>query len=130
MRWLCWGELLLISLVTPEASFLGHLAGILAGLACIAQPYVLRRAGARWRRLKRRVSSAAAWLRGLNAAPPVAPRPAGGRRAAPPAPGARAADADAVLTAEELRALHVARFSTTQRPRGASPPPQRAHRYR
>jgi rhomboid domain-containing protein 1 len=32
---LAWGELVAISLLTPNASFVGHLAGILAGLAVV-----------------------------------------------------------------------------------------------
>ena len=35
-----WGELIAISLVTPNASFVGHLAGILAGLTIIYSPKV------------------------------------------------------------------------------------------
>ena len=32
---LAWGELVAISLVSPNASFVGHMAGILCGLACV-----------------------------------------------------------------------------------------------
>jgi len=32
-KYVCWVELIVISVLTPNASFLGHLAGILAGLA-------------------------------------------------------------------------------------------------
>jgi hypothetical protein len=31
-KYVCWFELVIISLITPNASFLGHLAGILAGV--------------------------------------------------------------------------------------------------
>lgn len=37
-RYACWAELLLIQLVTPNASFTGHLAGILVGLAYVWGP--------------------------------------------------------------------------------------------
>jgi len=64
-------------------------------------------------------------------APPPQPREA--QPAAPPqqpqqppaAPSPPRAPLKPMPTAEELRALHVARFSKTQRPRGASPPPYR-----
>lgn len=36
LQYVAWVELVIISLVTPNASFLGHLAGILAGLLHIA----------------------------------------------------------------------------------------------
>jgi hypothetical protein len=36
MHWLSWGELVLIQLVYPRASWLAHAAGILAGLAHVA----------------------------------------------------------------------------------------------
>ena len=32
MQYVCWAELVYIQLLTPRASFLGHLGGILAGL--------------------------------------------------------------------------------------------------
>lgn len=32
MQYVCWAELAYIQLLTPRASFLGHLGGILAGL--------------------------------------------------------------------------------------------------
>ena len=32
VQYVCWAELLYIQLLTPKASFLGHLGGILAGL--------------------------------------------------------------------------------------------------
>ena len=32
VQYVCWAELLYIQLLTPQASFLGHLGGILAGL--------------------------------------------------------------------------------------------------
>src|SRR5689334_12289551 len=35
-RHVYWAELLLISIISPNASFLGHLSGILAGLLCMA----------------------------------------------------------------------------------------------
>ena len=38
MRWACWVELLLIQLLVPNASFTGHLAGILVGLMYIKGP--------------------------------------------------------------------------------------------
>ena len=31
-QYVCWAELLYIQLLTPKASFMGHLGGILAGL--------------------------------------------------------------------------------------------------
>ena len=31
-----WAELLLISIISPNASFMGHLSGIIAGLLCPA----------------------------------------------------------------------------------------------
>mmetsp|Transcript_32700 Transcript_32700/g.45615 ORF Transcript_32700/g.45615 Transcript_32700/m.45615 type:complete len:101 (+) Transcript_32700:326-628(+) len=31
LKYMCWLELVLISIITPNASFLGHLCGILAG---------------------------------------------------------------------------------------------------
>ena len=37
-RYACWFELLLIQMVTPNASFTGHLAGILVGLLFIWKP--------------------------------------------------------------------------------------------
>ena len=36
LQYVAWVELVIISLVTPNASFLGHLAGILAGLFHVA----------------------------------------------------------------------------------------------
>ena len=112
MRWLCWGELLWIQLISPNVSFLGHLAGILAGILYIAPPRALRVEAARLRRQARRAWSAVAWA---FSAPPPMQQP---RQPAPPPPRG-------MPTAEELRALHVARFTRTQRPRGASPPPRR-----
>lgn len=38
MRWACWVELLLIQLLVPNASFTGHLAGILVGLMYVKGP--------------------------------------------------------------------------------------------
>ena len=38
MRWACWAELLLIQLLVPNASFTGHLAGILVGLMYVKGP--------------------------------------------------------------------------------------------
>ena len=101
MRWLSWGELLVIQLIAPETSFLGHLAGILVGLAYVAPPHALRVASARLRRQARR-----AWSGVVRAFGPAAPeqQQERRRRPAPPPPAP-------VLTAEELRALHVARFS-------------------
>ncbi len=32
VQYVCWAELLYIQLLTPKASFMGHLGGILAGL--------------------------------------------------------------------------------------------------
>lgn len=32
VQYVCWAELLYIQLLTPQASFVGHLGGILAGL--------------------------------------------------------------------------------------------------
>ena len=37
-RYACWAELLLIQLLVPRASFTGHLAGILVGLAFVKGP--------------------------------------------------------------------------------------------
>lgn len=37
-RWACWIELLIIQLIVPRASFTGHLAGILVGLAYVKGP--------------------------------------------------------------------------------------------
>ncbi|XP_071484385.1 rhomboid-related protein 4-like [Diadema antillarum] len=37
-RWACWVELVLIQLIVPRASFTGHLAGILVGLAYVKGP--------------------------------------------------------------------------------------------
>ena len=36
--WACWIELVLIQLLVPNASFTGHLAGILVGLAYVKGP--------------------------------------------------------------------------------------------
>jgi rhomboid domain-containing protein 1 len=41
---LAWGELVLISVVSPQASFVGHLAGILAGLTLVHGEALLGRA--------------------------------------------------------------------------------------
>lgn len=38
MRWACWTELVLIQLLFPNASFTGHLAGILVGLMYVKGP--------------------------------------------------------------------------------------------
>ena len=38
MRLACWAELLLISLLFPNVSFVGHLSGILVGLAFVSGP--------------------------------------------------------------------------------------------
>ena len=38
MRWACWAELVLIQLLFPNASFTGHLAGILVGLMYVKGP--------------------------------------------------------------------------------------------
>lgn len=38
MRWACWAELILIQLLVPNASFTGHLAGILVGLMYVKGP--------------------------------------------------------------------------------------------
>lgn len=40
-RWACWVELVLIQLIVPRASFTGHLAGILIGLAYVKGPLKL-----------------------------------------------------------------------------------------
>eukprot|EP00057_Strongylocentrotus_purpuratus_P030011 XP_780455.2 PREDICTED: rhomboid-related protein 4 [Strongylocentrotus purpuratus] len=40
-RWACWVELVLIQLIVPRASFTGHLAGILVGLAYVKGPLKL-----------------------------------------------------------------------------------------
>lgn len=48
MQYVCWAELAYIQLLTPHASFLGHLGGILAGLVHV---YALEGRGAsflRW----------------------------------------------------------------------------------
>ena len=37
-RWACWIELVVIQLLVPRASFTGHLAGILVGLAYVKGP--------------------------------------------------------------------------------------------
>lgn len=37
-RWACWIELVVIQLIVPRASFTGHLAGILVGLAYVKGP--------------------------------------------------------------------------------------------
>ncbi|XP_041482806.1 rhomboid-related protein 4-like isoform X2 [Lytechinus variegatus] len=37
-RWACWVELILIQLIVPRASFTGHLAGILVGMAYVKGP--------------------------------------------------------------------------------------------
>ena len=37
-RLACWAELVLISVLVPNASFIGHLAGILVGLAFVWGP--------------------------------------------------------------------------------------------
>ena len=118
MRWLCWGELLWIQLISPNVSFLGHLAGILAGILYIAPPRSLRVEAARLRRHAHRAWSAVAWA---FSAPPQ-PRPQQQRA---PQQMQQEQPARGVPTAEELRAIHVARFMKTQRPRGASPPPRR-----
>ena len=34
----CWAELVLISVITPNSSFVGHLAGIFVGLAFVWGP--------------------------------------------------------------------------------------------
>ena len=39
-RYACWAELLVIQLMVPNASFLGHLAGILVGLAFVKGPFI------------------------------------------------------------------------------------------
>lgn len=41
-RYAAWLELVLISMVVPNASFLGHLCGILAGILYVEVPIVLR----------------------------------------------------------------------------------------
>jgi len=38
MRWACWAELILIQLLVPNASFTGHLAGILVGMMYVKGP--------------------------------------------------------------------------------------------
>ena len=38
LQLVCWAELVLIQLATPEASFLGHLCGILAGVVHLHLP--------------------------------------------------------------------------------------------
>lgn len=38
MKWACWVELILIQLLVPNASFTGHLAGILVGLMYVKGP--------------------------------------------------------------------------------------------
>ena len=45
-----WAELVVIQLVTPNASFLGHLAGIFAGLSVVAVERAYRARGAAQRR--------------------------------------------------------------------------------
>lgn len=37
-QYVCWAELLYIQLLTPRASFLGHLGGILAGAHAATMP--------------------------------------------------------------------------------------------
>ncbi|KAK0400772.1 hypothetical protein QR680_015443 [Steinernema hermaphroditum] len=37
-KYVCWAELILIQMLTPNASFVGHLAGILVGLAYTSGP--------------------------------------------------------------------------------------------
>ena len=41
VRYACWAELLLIQLLVPNASFTGHLAGILVGLLYVKGPLKL-----------------------------------------------------------------------------------------
>lgn len=36
MQYVCWAELLYLQLLVPNASFMGHLCGILAGLLYVA----------------------------------------------------------------------------------------------
>jgi rhomboid domain-containing protein 1 len=38
MRYACWAELILIQLLVPNASFTGHLAGIIVGLLYVKGP--------------------------------------------------------------------------------------------
>lgn len=38
MRWACWAELIVIQLLVPNASFTGHLAGILVGMMYVKGP--------------------------------------------------------------------------------------------
>lgn len=37
-RYACWAELLLIQILVPNSSFIGHLAGILVGLLYVKTP--------------------------------------------------------------------------------------------
>ena len=49
VQWVTWAELIYMQLLTPNASFLGHLAGILAGMlhVTVLQHLPMLRAGAR-----------------------------------------------------------------------------------
>jgi hypothetical protein len=59
-RFMAWGELLLASAFNPQASFFGHVCGILAGLAHVQVARALARPGGR--RVLRRAAGAVQWL--------------------------------------------------------------------
>jgi hypothetical protein len=42
LKYACWAELVIISMVTPNASFVGHLSGILAGILYCHGPQLLQ----------------------------------------------------------------------------------------
>mmetsp|Transcript_9287 Transcript_9287/g.15075 ORF Transcript_9287/g.15075 Transcript_9287/m.15075 type:complete len:256 (+) Transcript_9287:3-770(+) len=53
LKYMCWVELVLISIITPNASFLGHLCGILAGLCYLKKEAILSTLGIRASRIQR-----------------------------------------------------------------------------
>lgn len=127
---LAWAELVLASLANPQASFFGHLCGIVAGIIhvqAVKRVAVLLRAGRRLRRwLGFQAAGSAQYFNsgGVSGRGSGGSSSGGGSRAnAPPPtqqpqrpqqpPGAQqqAPEArQAPLSAEELRELHVRRF--------------------
>jgi rhomboid domain-containing protein 1 len=111
-KYMAWAELVLASAFNPQASFFGHLCGILAGVVHVRGAAALR-SGASGQRLLRRVAAAVARVVGGAHQPRFAGGGVSGRAA--PRPPARPVQAQ-----EPPERLPAARLPTSPVP-GAMP---------
>jgi rhomboid domain-containing protein 1 len=113
-RFLCWGELVLSSLLFPQASFLGHLCGILAGFIHIKVTKPTLQEFSRWlrgERITRPTVFSGRGRSGYGSQRGTAPTPARDRAPAPvPAPAPAPAPSFHHPSNEEVREIRLRRF--------------------